>query len=265
MKGGMSQAKRKSNHEPSMSYRRNKTTNNKTNGDLKDRSSEAAFRDSKTRSVRKGRKPMTDQGTCYQSPASENDTSSSCRRSGRQERLHTTTKHHDNPPQVLPPMFSQFPTLSGWPMWYNPTFPSAPPPWLWSSTACKKNNDKATQVEDAENDHVIESQDHVIESQDPLIDSQDPLIDSQAKISSVADPIANSQDGVHNEIKDKKVSVAIQTDFSEEIETSTKGSRVSLVDHAHQESTHGQENVPFLLSLNDQINFRYMCTILQTT
>jgi hypothetical protein len=228
-----------------MSYRKNRI---KTNEDFMDRSSEP-FRDSQTPSARTGRQPMNDQGTCYQPPTNEDDTSTSCPRSDHQERGHvatTATKHHanvQNPPQVFPPMVSQlqFPTVSGWPMWYNPTFPSAPPPWLWPNTTSRQNSDKGTQVEEA--DHVIETNEAKTSS---LIET------NEAKMPSVADPIANNGDGVHDEIKDKIVSVAIQTDICEKIETSAK------IDRVHQESTHGKEDVPFLLSLNDQMNVRYI-------
>ena len=177
-------------------------------------------KDSEVPSAHTGRQTMDNQGYGYQPPTNENGTGNVY-----EERLHATMGRHgdvQNPPQMLPPMASQlqFPTFSGWPIWYNPAFPSAPP-WMYQGTANKENSDKGTQVEE-ENDHERQAK---------------KLIDD-----------AENQDNVRHEIKDQIASVAIQTDIPDVIETSTKD------DPIDQESFHGQ--APLLLFLNNQPNIR---------
>ena len=165
------------------------------------------------------RQAVSNQGYGCQPATNENNASSS---------LRASAGHHvvQNPHQVLPSMVNQvqFPTISGWPFWYNPTFPSAPPTWLRPETANKENSDKGTQVEESDYGRQAKRPSKLYHS--------------------------NNQDDVHNE--DQIVNVAVQTDSPEIIETSTKHDRVN------QESSHHQQ--PFLLSLNNQPNVRYVST-----
>ena len=201
------------------------------------------------------RQAVSNQGYGCQPATNENNASSS---------LRASAGHHvvQNPHQVLPSMVNQvqFPTISGWPIWYNPTFPSAPPTWLRPETANRENSDKGTQVENSDKGTQVENSDKgtqvensdkgtQVENSDKGTQVEESDHGRQAKRPSKLCH-SNNQDDVHNE--DQIVNVAVRTDSPEVIETSTKHDRVN------QESSHHQQ--PFLLSLNNQPNVRYVST-----
>ena len=174
-----------------------------------------------------------------QNSRKEDDVLNSYRKSDYHRSLRdaTTTTENltQNPSQVVPP-FSQFPTVSGWPLWYNPIFPTRPPPWLWQNSANKENTDKETQVEDVEG-----ANDHTIETNSSL--PKKPLATKTT---------ATNTDEGHRENISQIVSVAIQTENSEKAETSVKR------DLAHLKSPDEMNDQPFLLSIKDQVDDRYM-------
>ena len=97
------------------------------------------------------RQAVSDHGTSNQPPASEDETSISCPRRSHDAKLNvaataTNPRNTEQYPAapMIPPLGneSHFPTVPGWPMWYNPTFPP-PPPWLWPNAAPKSTVKKA--------------------------------------------------------------------------------------------------------------------------
>ncbi|XP_028394275.1 uncharacterized protein LOC114518472 [Dendronephthya gigantea] len=255
---------RKIRQEPSTSSGKNR---GKTKKDPVYASSQQQYRDSQTSSAPVYKQATSDQGKIYQPSTDE----------GKTSHHKSSTNHHDTvensprPPdinelklseatafvpntcpsndnsgilnaaapnqtqesahypfQVFPPIVSdvQFPSATGWPIWYNPTLP--PPPWLWSNAAPRVNSDKGTQVEKIEQDHVTEN--------------------TRTKPSVVEVPLTNQAVDSHDNIKDKIVSVAVQTTDIVDKKEETLIKR----DISSEEPT--PNNVPFLLSLKDQVD-----------
>ena len=147
----------------------------------------------------------------------------------------TAEGQHDTvqnpPPQIYPPFLNefQFPTVSGWPMWYNPTFP-LPPQWVMSNSAPKVSSDKGTQMEDVEKDTMAEN--------------------NPERISVVHTPMSEKVD---NDSKNKIISVAVQTVSYEEGETSAQK-------ELDPEKLSENKEPPLMVSLEDHVDARYLFT-----
>ena len=145
----------------------------------------------------------------------------------------TAEGQHDTvqnpPPQIHPPFVNefQFPTVSGWPMWYNPTFP-LPPQWVMSNSAPKVSSDKGTQMDDVEKDTIAENNPERIS-----------VFDS-----------SRSEKG-DNDSQNKIISVAVQT-VSYEGETSAK-----LFD---PEKLSENKEPALMMSLQDHVDARFLFT-----
>lgn len=181
-----SRVKAKNSQDPSMSIRNN---HSKRKEDVVHRPSRAP--DPQVSSLSDQEPPTNDDpSSCYDHPGRTHipEATEGCR---------DTMK---NPPQIYPPSVNepQFPTVSGWPIWYNPTFP-APPQWLISNSAPKVSTDKGTQVEDT---------------------GEDKITGTNPERLSVVDTLKSKK--VDDDSKNKIISVAVQTVNYEESETSAK-------------------------------------------
>ena len=209
-----SRVKTKNRQDPSMSIRNN---HSKKKEDLVHRPSRAPEPQVSS---------LSDQGRS----ANDDDPSSRFDHRRRTHGPQATNRRHvamENPSQIYPQSVNelQFPTVSGWPIWYNPTFP-APPQWLMSNSVPKVSTDKGTQVEDTEKDKL-----------------------SDTKLSVVDAP---KSEKVDNDTRNKIISVAVQTVSYEESETSAK-----------EELDHGKLSgnfSPLVVSLKDPVDARYLLT-----